>query len=143
MASSLDEKILLAVVRVSERFKRESAALFAVHGVSFPQYNLLRVLAGLPEESGSVSQISNQLLVSTPNLSGIAKRLEKTGLISRGRDPGDERKTVLTLQPAGRRLLALIQPLQEAKIESFLAAWPGEQKRAVLALLKQVLPPLE
>lgn len=132
---------MLAIVRASERFKRESSAIFARHGVSFSQYNVLRVLEDLPGGRGSITEISNQLLVSPPNMSGIAKRLEKTGLATRGRDAADERKTLLELQPPGRRVLAEINDRQAANVRSFLADCPTEQKQAFLALLKRMLKP--
>ncbi|MCB2187563.1 MAG: MarR family transcriptional regulator [Deltaproteobacteria bacterium] len=141
VATSLDEKIMLAIVRASERFKRKSSAIFASYGISFSQYNVLRVLEALPGGQGSITEVSSRLLVSTPNLSGIAKRLEKTGFILRRRDPADERKTILELQPDGRQVLAEIRELQEANIKSFTAACPPPQKTEFLASLKKMLEP--
>lgn len=137
----MDEKIMMAIVRVSERFKRKSSAIFAGYELSFSQYNVLRALDGLPGGCGSISEVSKLLLVSAPNMSGIAKRLEKTGFITRGRDSADERRTLLALQPAGKRVLARIRKLQEDNIEAFLTAYPIKQKQALLDLLKEMLNP--
>ena len=138
---SLDETFMMAIVRASERFKRESAAIFAVHGLSFSQYNVLRLLDSRPQGRGSISGVSRRLLVSTPNLSGIAKRLEKAGFVDRFRDESDERRTILALRPAGRRVLAEIGPRQEANVRSFLAACPPELKQSALDLLKGMIDP--
>ena len=105
----------------------------------FSQYNVLRVLDALPNSRGSITEISKLLLVSTPNLSGIAKRLEKAGFIIRSRDESDERRTILKLQPTDRRVLTKIRRLQETNIKMFLAACPVGQKRALLDLLRGML----
>ena len=136
---SIDERIMMAIVRVSERFKRKSAAIFTDYGLSFSQYNALRLLGNLPGGRGSITEISHQLLVSTPNMSGIAKRLEKAGFVSRSRDMGDERRTILQLQPPAKQVLKNIQGLQEKNIKMFLASCPLGQKRAFLDLLKGML----
>lgn len=140
-APTIDEKIMIAIVRVSERFKRKSSAIFADYNLSFSQYNLLRVLERMPEGRGSISEVSTRMLVSTPNLSGIAKRLEKTGYLVRRRDETDERRTLLELQPPGRLALERIRDLQEANVKSFLDASPANQKQAWLNSLKRMLRP--
>jgi DNA-binding MarR family transcriptional regulator len=130
---------MMAIVRASELFKRKSSAIFAQHGLSFSQYNVLRLLEGCPEGKSSISEIADKLLVSTPNLSGIAKRLEKAGFVSRTRDQADERKTILILKKEGQKVLARVEGLQMANIREFLADWPDEQKDVFLNLLKHVL----
>ena len=41
---STDEKVLMAIVRAAEVFKRNHSTVFRNYGLSFPQYNVLRVL---------------------------------------------------------------------------------------------------
>lgn len=140
-APSMDERIMIAIVRVSERFKRKSSAIFSDYNLSFSQYNVLRVLERMPGGRGSIGEVSTRMLVSTPNLSGIAKRLEKTGCLVRRRDEADERRTLLELQPPGRQALDRIRDLQEANVKSFLAGSPADQKQAWLNSLKRMLQP--
>lgn len=135
----MDERIMMAIVRVSELFKRKSSSIFARYGLSFSQYNVLRVLGGAGGGQGTVTDVSTRLLVSTPNLSGIAKRLEKGGFISRRRDAADERRTILVLEPLGRRVMDDIGDLQDTNIQTFLAGCPLDQKQAMLDLLKTML----
>ena len=134
-----DEKVMLAIVRTAELFKRRSSSIFAIFGLSFSQYNTLRVLEA--EESGeqSITEISRRLLISSPNMSGIAKRLEKGGFAVRGRDSADERKTMLRLTPKGRRVLAEIVGRQEENIREFLAGCSAEGRGEFLAVLKGML----
>ncbi len=138
---SIDETVMMAIVRSSERFKRESSAIFSGYGLSFSQYNVLRLLDSRPDGRDSITEISRRLLVSTPNMSGIGKRLEKAGFVDRYRDSSDERRTILSLKPAGSRVLAEIQPRQEENVKSFLAACPPGLKQAFLDLLNAMLDP--
>ena len=135
----IDERLMMAIVRVSERFKRKSSAIFVDYGISFSQYNVLRLLDGCIGSQSAITEISRQLLVSTPNMSGIAKRLEKSGFVSRSRDKNDERKTILTLKTPGRQVLAKIKNLQEKNIEKFLATCSKDNKKSLLELLKDML----
>ena len=38
---SIDEKVLMAIVRLAEKFKRSHSEVFRKYGLSFPQYNVL------------------------------------------------------------------------------------------------------
>ena len=41
---SLDEKVIMVVVRLAEFFKKNFANIFKNYDLTFPQYNVLRVL---------------------------------------------------------------------------------------------------
>ncbi|MFH1155099.1 MAG: MarR family transcriptional regulator [Pseudomonadota bacterium] len=135
----IEERIMMAVVRVSELFKRKSTAIFARHGLSFSQYNVLRLLEASRDSQCAITEISRRLLISTPNLSGIAKRLEKGGFIRRDRDAADERKTILVLESPGRLVLTEIGNLQEMNFKTFLDHCPENRKQDLLDLLKGML----
>jgi hypothetical protein len=56
---SVNEKVLMAIVRTAETFKRTHAAIFRRHGLSFPQYNVLRVLDASQDGRNKISDNSN------------------------------------------------------------------------------------
>ena len=78
---NIDERVMMAIVRVAERFKKESAAIFKNYGLTFPQYNVLRVLQSSKNGQNMVRDINRIMLVSGANMTGITKRMEKTGFI--------------------------------------------------------------
>src|SRR5664280_861586 len=90
---SSDENVLMALVRAAETFKRVVSNIFRKHGLSFPQYNMLRVLDASKEGQGRITHVSRIMLVPVANMTGIARRLEKNGFIDRNSDPTDERVT--------------------------------------------------
>ena len=73
-------------------------------GLTHPQY--LVMLALWERSPRSVKDLSSALALDPGTLSPLLKRLEAAGLITRRRDPADERVLAVTLTEAGRRLRA-------------------------------------
>src|SRR5512139_3294934 len=96
---SIDEKVMMAIVRVAERFKKNSSATFKKWGLTFSQYNLLRVLDSSKAGQNTMKDVNRIMLVSSANMTGIAKRLEKNGFIIRSNDPNDDRRKMLQITP--------------------------------------------
>jgi DNA-binding MarR family transcriptional regulator len=73
-------------------------------GLTHPQY--LVMLALWERSPRSVKDLSAALALDPGTLSPLLKRLESAGLVTRRRDPSDERVLAVTLTDAGRRLRA-------------------------------------
>jgi DNA-binding MarR family transcriptional regulator len=71
-------------------------------GLTHPQYLVL--LALWQHGRLSVKDLSRLLQLDPGTLSPLVKRLEAAGLVSRGRDPRDERALAITLTDAGQAL---------------------------------------
>lgn len=71
-------------------------------GLTHPQYLVMLALWG--EAPMSVKAIAEAIQLDSPTLSPLLKRLESAGLVTRRRDPGDERTLVVDLTDAGRAL---------------------------------------
>jgi len=136
---SEEEMIMMALVRSAEFFKRKSAAIFKEQGLSFSQYNVLRVLEAADGGQKAISQVSKAMLSSAPNLSGIAKRLESGGFITRRGAKGDERVKLLTITAKGRRVLDRIADQQEKNVRLFLRVCPQKRRKEMLAILRGML----
>jgi DNA-binding MarR family transcriptional regulator len=79
------------------------------------------------------------MLVTGANVTGLAKRLAKTGLIERKNDVNDERLTILQISPAGLQALDKIRELQEKHVSEYLESWPQEQKEEFLTMLRKIV----
>ena len=71
-------------------------------GLTHPQY--LVMLALWERSPRSVKDLSAALALDPGTLSPLVKRLESAGLVTRRRDPADERVLAVTLTAAGERL---------------------------------------
>ncbi|MGD8229697.1 MAG: MarR family transcriptional regulator [Desulfobacteraceae bacterium] len=136
---STDEKVLMAMVRAAEIFKRRHAAIFRDYGLSFPQYNVLRVLDGSRNGRNKISEVSRIMLVPGANMTGLTKRLEKNGFIIRKSDPKDERVTILEITPKGRRTLKKIEPAKDRSTEMMLKGFSEEDITGLLDNLKKLI----
>ena len=94
---SNSEKVLMALVRAAEIFKRTHTTIFRNHGLSFPQYNVLRVLGASQNGRNKISEVSRIMLVPAANMTGIAKRLERDDFLIRKSDARDEHVTTLKI----------------------------------------------
>ena len=136
---STDEKVLMAIVRAAEIFKRNHSSVFRNYGLSFPQYNVLRVLEASKNGQNKISDVSRIMLVPGANITGIAKRLEKDGFIIKKSDPGDERVTILEITPKGKRTLKNIVTEKDEWLELMLKNLSENQKLELLDKVKRIL----
>ncbi len=136
---SIDEKVLMAMVRIAERFKKDSSAVVKKWGLTFSQYNVLRVLDASENGTNTMRNVNRIMLVSSANMTGIAKRLEKGGFILRKNDPTDDRIKRLQITPAGIEVLRAISDHMEQSVRKYLMNYTGKQKSAFLQTLRTIL----
>jgi DNA-binding MarR family transcriptional regulator len=136
---STDEKVLMVIVRAAENFKRTHTTIFRKYGLSFPQYNVLRVLDASQEGRNKISDISRIMLVPGANMTGIAKRLERDGFLIRKSDPSDERVTILQITPKGKRTLKNIKEEKDRITEKLLSDFSQKDKLELLDRVKQLI----
>lgn len=107
------------------------------HTLSDQQWRVLRVLG----EHGTVDtgRVAREAFILGPSLTGVLTRMERDGLVQRGRDPLDQRRTVVQATEKGMALVISLSGTIEAhyrKMERVL----GKQKLAELyALLDAVI----
>jgi len=136
---STDEKLLMAVVRAAETFKRVVSVIYRKRALSFPQYNVLRVLDASRDGQCRISDVSRIMLVPGANMTGIAKRLEKSGFIARKSDPLDERVTILKLTPRGKTTLKNIEKELDENTHAMLQGFSTQEKREFLDKVKRLI----
>jgi DNA-binding MarR family transcriptional regulator len=86
--------------------------------ITYPQYLVLLVL--WENDSLSVNQITEKLLLNTNTLSPLLKRMEKMELLQRTRSSEDERSVIVQLTEKGRRLKEQAKPIPEKLIKILL-----------------------
>ena len=136
---SIDERVMMAIVRLAERFKKNSSAIVKKWGLTFSQYNVLRVLDASENGQNTMKNVNRIMLVSGANMTGIAKRLEKNGFIIRTSDPNDDRSKRLQITPEGIQVLQDIADHEEQSVRKYLLNYSDEQKLALLETLREIL----
>jgi DNA-binding MarR family transcriptional regulator len=87
-------------------------------GITYPQYLVLMVL--WENDSLSVNQITEKLLLNTNTLSPLLKRMERMELLQRNRSETDERSVIVTLTEKGKDLKDQAKPIPEKLIKVLL-----------------------
>lgn len=107
---------------LSDRLYAEVDSVYRLRGAAIESrwFVFLRLL----QERGplSTTEIATAIGTTHPAVSQLAPKLEARGWISRKRDRRDERRTLLSLTPRGRRQLDELAPLWEAMRESVASA---------------------
>ncbi len=71
-------------------------------GITYPQYLVLNAL--WESDGRTVGEIAGRLGLDSSNVTPLVKRMERLGLLSRRRNPEDERQVVVSLSDEGRAL---------------------------------------
>ncbi len=113
--------------RVRDGFRQEFA-------FTLPRFDVLAQLDRNPNGM-SMGGLSEQLMVSAGNITGLIERLRKDGLVDRVADPQDRRTQWVKLTPAGKALFARLAPRHRAWIRAMFADMAAEQVEELLGLL--------
>lgn len=136
---SFNELVMMSVVRAAENFKRRMTLVFKKYGLSFPQYNILRVLESSEKGQNKISVVGKIMLAPGANMTGLAKRLEQNSFIERNADPSDERVTLLKITSKGRSALKDIEKEKNIAIEKILSNISGDSRKEYLELTKEII----
>jgi DNA-binding MarR family transcriptional regulator len=112
-AACREEVAFLDLLRTTDLLSRRLAQVLKTEDLSPTQYNVLRILRGSPEGL-PCGEISNHMITRDPDITRLLDRLEKRGLISRGREAKDRRMVLARITPEGLKILArLDEPVQK------------------------------
>lgn len=103
------QSLMGAVIKAARRDTERRLAEAGVE-ISGLQYGILRILCG---QSHTLSELSRLMARESVTLLPAVDALEKKGLVSRGQDPHDRRRTPLGITTEGRRLLECVPQVGE------------------------------
>jgi MarR family transcriptional regulator, organic hydroperoxide resistance regulator len=108
-------QLSFALYGAANRMVRLHKPILEPLGLTFPQYLvILDLLNGAPV---SVGTLGARLDMDTGTITPLVKRLDVAGLVTRTRDPADERRVMVDLTPRGRGLEAEVRGITD-KIKS-------------------------
>ena len=113
------------------------AAAAAIGGPDAAGFQVLDAIEAAAERGGvtTVNGVAEALAVDQPRASRLVAGAVDAGLVRRGADPGDGRRSALTLPARGRRVLAEGHRTRRAAVEDALAGWPAEDRETFARLL--------
>ena len=134
-ADRLDEEVAYNLAEIYARGHARLARYLAPHGLTPPALNVLLMVRYVGGESGlSQREISEHMIVSTSNVTGMVDRLERQQFVERVGDPNDRRVNRVRVTGAGAELLTQLWPGYLDEIRAFLAPVPLEERRDLARL---------
>ena len=140
---SLEQQTLIALLSTAEAITTSATRLVANYGLTFTQYNALRILRGAGAEGLPCSEISERMITRDSDITRLLDRLEQMELVKRNRDANDRR---IVRTSASRRGLKLLSDMDDS-----VSRWDhdnfshlGEKgMRSIVDLLDRLRQPLQ
>jgi len=136
----LDRQVCFPLYAAANLIQRLYRPLLAPLGLTYSRY--LVMLALWERAPLSVGELCACLHLDVGTLSPLLKRMEQAGLVSRARDPHDDRKVIIALTPHGRALRqdALAVPRTLAKQIGMRAQEAERLRLETQALVAKLAP---
>ncbi len=100
----LTQEVYLSLFRTHEALLFEFKVLLREHGLSEPQYNVLRILRGSAKPL-QVYRVAERMLTRVPDITRLFDRLVRAELVERTRCEADRRVVWVSLTTRGKELV--------------------------------------
>jgi DNA-binding MarR family transcriptional regulator len=134
---STAQEAVLSLVRTVGAVMYEYERVAQSEGITFQQYNVLRILRGAGEPLPTM-EIGERLLQKTPGVSRTLDRLEKRGLIRRARGRDDGRQVLCALTHAGLRIVDRLDAPVDTLDAASMAPLGDSGQRQIIRLLQKI-----
>jgi DNA-binding MarR family transcriptional regulator len=134
--SGADEAVV-TLLATADRVRTRFGRLTAAHGITFQQYNVLRILRGAGDAGLPTLDIAARMIEESPGITRLLDRLERRGLVTRERCPADGRQVLCRATPAAHRLLTELDcPVAESG--DGLVPFGRERAQQLIAMLDEI-----
>jgi len=134
---SLPMQLLRAREAVMQRFR----PMLHHHGVTEQQWRVIRAL--VESEATDIGALAEQCCILPASLSRIVDTLEEKKLVARRAHAADQRRVVVEVTGAGRRLFQAVAPHSEAHYREIAGLVGAERLDAFYAMLDEIINRLE
>ena len=125
----------LNLVRTTDVLEGDVARFLKGHGISAPQYNVLRILRGAGEDGLPSLAVADRMVTRVPDVTRLLDRLAAKGWVKRERSKQDRRVVIARATAKGLRLLEKL----EVPLHAFHKDMLGHMSRADLETLSALL----
>ena len=135
-----------ALLRTIGLLKRAMEPYFAGYGISASQWAMLLLLTGAHdngEQGVRLTDLSDDLLIRPPSVTGAVHRLEKMGLVARKASRTDQRARIISLTASGRKLVERVRNGHAERVQRVLEALSLPEQREMQTLLNRLADHLE
>jgi DNA-binding MarR family transcriptional regulator len=127
-------RILSCTNQIENRIRQNLQARF---DTTLPRFDLMAQLERAPEGL-KMSELSQRMMVTGGNVTGITDGLEKEGLVIREMDPTDRRVFRVKLTPEGQRQFQRMAAEHERWVVDLFGSLTQKQKKQLFDLLGEL-----
>ena len=135
---SRSQEAFLSLLRTADVARGRHADLLEREGVTFQQYNVMRILRGAGEAGLPTLEIGARMIERTPGVTRIVDRLERKGWVRRERHAADRRRVWCHVTPPGLALLARLDAPVDAADAAIFAGMGGAELEALVQALDRL-----
>ena len=135
--ASLEQEVVLNVMRTGTTLRQGIAEVLRPFDLSPPQYNVLRILRGAAPEGLPCSEVGDRLVTRDPDVTRLLDRLEKRGLVARGRSERDRRVVTASITEDGTKLVNELDDPMTAMHGSQLGHMRKKEMKKLITLLEK------
>jgi DNA-binding MarR family transcriptional regulator len=136
--SSPNQEAAVALLRTASVVTRAFARVVEPAGLSWAQYNALRIIRGAGRGGIPTLAIRERMIDQGTTITRLLDKLEAAGLISRERNEPDRRQVLCYVTEPGRRLLAQLDPKVDALDEAATGFLPVSRLTALIHTLDEI-----
>jgi len=133
-------RLLSCTTRVETQIRKRLSSDFAT---TLPRFDLLAQLERCYPQGLPMRELSQRLMVTGGNVTGITDQLEGEGLVQREPHASDRRSFTVKLTPAGKRAFRKMAQTHERWVSELFEGWSATEKTQVYGLLAKLKKSLE
>lgn len=131
----LERRAFIELLRTHGRLQDELNEVLKEHGLSEPQFNVLRILRGAGSAGLPCQEVSGRMITRFPDMTRLLDRLAASGFVSRERSEEDRRVVVAKATRKGIEVLGrLDRPVARLHVRQL-----GHMRRGELMELIRLL----
>jgi DNA-binding MarR family transcriptional regulator len=136
--ASRNQEATVALLRTASVVTRAFARVVEPEGLSWAQYNALRIIRGAGRGGIPTLAIRERMIDQGTTITRVLDKLQAGGLIRRERSQPDRRQVICHLTDGGRRVLARLDPGVTALDEAAVGFLSPARLETLLRLLAEI-----
>ena len=136
--SENSKNLVIALIKYNCKVNESVSKALKPFGVSFQQFNVLRILRGQKGVAANLSTVHERMVNRTSNTTRIIDKLSDKNLVKRNICKENRRKIELFITKEGLKLLSVIDSIVEKTEDKATQKLNEKEKVKLTALLKQI-----
>lgn len=141
--TSAQQEAVLGILSCADIINRRMDELVAPFEITLPQYNVLRILRGIHPDGHPRGEITSRMIQQAPDVTRLIDRLERQGLVIRGKSPQDGRLSMSFITQKGLDLLTELDPIIRRFDRQLRAALPDHDATSIATIIDRLVDGLE